>query len=118
MNGVQNPVYVTSYYPDLPADPTTDAAQAISATTPYWQNITIRNLTVTGSTNAGILWGLPEAKLSNVTFDNAHISAKTGMEVFHATGVSFINGSSVTPQSGTAVTIDDADVTGVATKTY
>ncbi|HMF44872.1 MAG TPA: glycosyl hydrolase family 28 protein, partial [Polyangia bacterium] len=80
MTNVQNPVYITSYYPDLPTDPTTDTAMAVTATTPYWQNITIRNLTATGSTNGGIIWGLPEAKVSGLTFDNVKISAKTGME--------------------------------------
>ena len=66
MTNVQNPVFITSYYPTLPTDPTTDTAMAITATTPIWQNITIKNLTATGSTNAGILWGLPEEKISVV----------------------------------------------------
>jgi polygalacturonase len=118
MTNVQNPVYITSYYPDLPADPTTDTAMAVTATTPYWQNITIRNLTATGSTNGGIIWGLPEAKVSGLTFDNVKISANTGMEIFHATGVSFTNGSGVTPKSGAAVTVYDAAVTGVTTTAY
>jgi hypothetical protein len=112
---VQNPVYITSYYPDLPSDPTTDTAMVVTATTPYWQNITIRNLTATGSTNGGIIWGLPEAKVSGLVFDNVKISAKTGIKIFHATGVSFTNGSTETPQSGAAVTIYDAAVTGVST---
>jgi polygalacturonase len=115
MTNVQNPVYITSYYPTLPTDPTTDPAQAITATTPQWNNITIKNVTITGSTNAGILWGLPEQKISALTFDNVRIQATTGMEVFHATGVSFINGSTVTPKSGAAVTTFDAAVTGIAT---
>ena len=65
MTNVQNPVFITSYYPTLPTDPTTDTAMAITATTPIWQNITIKNLTATGSTNGGILWGLPEEKISD-----------------------------------------------------
>ncbi|HEY7374981.1 MAG TPA: glycosyl hydrolase family 28 protein [Polyangia bacterium] len=118
MTNVQNPVYITSYYPDLPANPTSDTAMAVTATTPYWQNITIKNLTATGSTNGGIIWGLPEAKVSGLTFDNVKIQASTGMEIFHATGVQFTNGSSVTPKSGAAVTVYDAAVTGVTTTPY
>ena len=118
MTNVQNPIYITSYYPTLPTDPTTDTAKAVTSTTPYWQNITIKNLTATGSTSAGIIWGLPEAKVSMLTLDNVKISAKTGMEIFHASGVSFINGSSVTPQSGAAVTVYDAQVTGITTTAY
>jgi polygalacturonase len=118
MTNVQNPVYITSYYPTLPTDPTADTAMAITATTPIWKNITIKNVTVTGSTNAGILWGLPEEKIATVVFDNVKISANTGMEIFHATGVSFTDGSSVTVKSGAAVTVDDATVTGVTTTAY
>jgi polygalacturonase len=118
MTNVPTPIYVTSYYPTLPSDPTTDAAMAVTSTTPYWQNITIRNLTATGATTAGILWGLPEAKISNVTLDNVKISGGSGMEIFHATGVSFINGSSLTPKSGAAVTTYDAAVTGITTTAY
>jgi len=118
MTNVQNPVFITSFYPTLPTDPTTDATMPITATTPIWQNITIKNLTATGSTNAGILWGLPEEKISMLTFDNVKISANTGMEIFHASGISFINGSSVTAKSGAAVTISDAAVTGVTTTPF
>jgi polygalacturonase len=118
MTGVTNPVFITSYYPTLPTDPTTDPAQAVTATTPEWQNITIKNVTATGSANAGILWGLPEAKISAVIFDNVNIQATKGMDVYHATGISFINGSTVTAASGPAVTVDDATVTGIATHAY
>lgn len=118
MKGVQNPIYITSYYPSLPSDPTTEAAQATTATTPIWKDITIKDVTITGSTNAGILWGLPEAKLGNITFDNVHIQATTGMVVYHATGISFVNGSTVTPQSGFVAKTYDATVTGIATTKY
>ncbi len=118
MTNVPTPVYITSYYPTLPTDPTTDTAMAVTSTTPYWENITITNLTATGATTAGILWGLPEAKISNLTFDNVKISATSGMEIFHASGVSFTNGSTVTPKSGAAVTTYDAAVTGITTTAY
>jgi hypothetical protein len=115
---VQNPIYITSYYPDLPTDPTADSAMAVTATTPIWQDITIKNVTITGSTNAGILWGLPEMKISNLVFDNVKIQATTGMEIFHATGISFTNGSTVTPKSGAAVTVYDTAVSGITTTAY
>ena len=118
MTNVPTPVYITSYYPTLPTDPTTDTAMAVTSTTPYWQNITLKNLTATGATQAGILWGLPEAKISTLTFDNVKISAQSGMEIFHATGVSFTNGSTVTPKSGAAVTTYDAAVSGITTTAY
>ena len=118
MTNVQNPIFITSYYPTLPTDPSADTAMAVTATTPIWKNITIKNVTVTGSTNAGILWGLPEEKIATVVFDNVKIQATTGMEIFHATAVSFTNGSSVTPKSGAAVTTYDAAVSGITTTAY
>jgi polygalacturonase len=118
MTNVQNPIYITSYYPTLPTDPTTDTAMAVTATTPEWENITLKNVTATGSSNAGILWGLPEAKISGLVFDNVRVAATTGMEIFHASGVSFTNGSTVTPKSGAAVTTYDAAVTGITTTAY
>jgi hypothetical protein len=118
MTDVQNPIYITSYYPTMPTDPKADPAQAITATTPEWQDITIKNVTITGATNAGILWGLPEAKISSVVFDNVRIQASTGMQIFHATGISFVGGSTVTAKSGAAATTYDADVTGIATAAY
>jgi polygalacturonase len=118
MTGVPTPVYITSYYPTLPTDPTADTAMAVTATTPRWQNITLKNVTATGATQAAILWGLPEAKISNVTFDNVKLSGSKGAEIFHATGVSFIDGSTVTAGTGAAVTTYDAAVTGITTTPY
>ena len=118
MINVQNPIYITSYYPTMPTNPTTDTEQATVATTPYWKDILIKDVTITGSTNAGILWGLPEAKITNIVFDNVQDSANTGMVIYHATGISFINGSTVTPKSGAAVKLYDATVTGIATTSY
>jgi polygalacturonase len=118
MTNVTNPVSIESYYPTVPTDPTADTAQPITATTPYWENITIKNLKVTGSPNAGTLFGLPEAKISNVVFDGVSIQATKGMDVFHATGISFINGSTITVSSGPQVITYDATVTGIATHAY
>ncbi len=75
-------------------------------------------MTAVGSTNAGILWGLPEEKISNVAFDNVNVKGTTGMEIFHATGISFTGGSVVTATTGAAVTTSDATVTGIATTRF
>jgi hypothetical protein len=40
------------------------------------------------------------------------------MEIFHAAGVSFTGGSTVTPTSGVAVTIHDAAVSGISTTAF
>ena len=118
MTNVPTPIGMTSYYPTDPTDPTVDTPMATTATTPIWKNITITNMTATGSTNGGVLFGIPESKISNVTFDNVKIQANTGMRIFHSTGISFTNGSSVTPKSGAAVTAFDAMVSGVTTTPF
>ncbi|HVY37699.1 MAG TPA: glycosyl hydrolase family 28 protein [Polyangia bacterium] len=115
MTDVATPILITSYYPSLPADPKADGAMPVTSTTPFWQNITIKNLTATGATAAGQVWGLPEAKIASITLDNVRISASTGLKIFHATGVSFMNGSTIAPKSGPPVTIYDATVSGIAT---
>ncbi len=118
MTGVENPILITSYYPTLPADPKSDPAQPVGAGTPQWQDITLTDVKATGSKNGGTIWGLPEAKVSALTLDGVTIAAATGMQIFHADGVTFKGGSTVTPASGNAVTTYDAVVTGIATTPY
>jgi hypothetical protein len=40
------------------------------------------------------------------------------MEIFHATGVSFVNGSKITVKTAPAATSFDATVTGIATTPF
>jgi len=118
MTSVQNPVWIDSYYPSDPPNPTTNATEKVTSTTPIWKHIKITDLTATGSSNGGTLYGLPEEYISDVTFNNVKISATTGMDIYFATGIVFTNGSSVTVSSGYPVTIWDASVTGITTHTY
>ena len=118
MSSVQHPIWISSYYPTDPTNPTLDPAQAVTSTTPIWKHIKIQSLTVTGSSEAGTMFGLPEEKVSDVTLDNVKISATTGMRIFHAASIVFQNGSSVTASSGNPVTIDDAAVSGITTHAY
>ena len=55
---------------------------------------------------------LPEMPVSDVTFSNVTISAQTGMKIYHARGVRFIN-SKITAESGKALMTYDAEVTGL-----
>ena len=113
MSGVKNPVYITSYYPSTPASPSSDSAQPVTATTPKWQHIILKNITITGSDNAGILWGLPEQSISDVVFDNVKIAASSAMKAYFVTGLVFKNGSSITVTSGNAITTYSASISGI-----
>jgi hypothetical protein len=113
MTGVTNPIDIVAYYPKTPSTPTADSAQAITSTTPDYMNITLKNITITGSANAGIVWGLPEISISNITFDNVQISASTGMKAYFVTGAVFKNGSRITASSGNAITTYNASISGI-----
>jgi len=72
----------TSYYPDLPQD---DRPQAITATTPAFQDITITNLVTKCGASAGVIVGLPEQPLFNIALNNVKIDAETGLVIRNAT---------------------------------
>ena len=101
MTAVKVPIYIIDWYPerDAPKDPATEKAQPVTARTPINKNITIRNVTAINCPTAGIIRGLPEAPISNVTLSNVTISAKAGMKVYHAKGIRFID-SKIKVESG------------------
>ncbi|HEU6448891.1 MAG TPA: glycosyl hydrolase family 28 protein [Verrucomicrobiae bacterium] len=118
MTSVPNPIWITSYYPSDPPNPTTNTAQTVTSTTPIWKHIKIQNLTVSGSSNGGTIYGLPEEPISDITLSNVKISATTGMKIYYANSIVFTNGSSVSVSSGNPVTVYRAGVTGISTHTY
>jgi polygalacturonase len=118
MVNVQYPINFNSYYLDgtIPATTeTTDPAQAIQAKTPYWQNITINGLTSTwnsalpsysasafSGSYAGLIWGVPEAPISNVSIINTQItSGKYAFVMDHVRGVHFDRTTVFTPNPST-----------------
>lgn len=112
MNNVKTPVSITSYYPKTPAKPSDDPGMPPKLPAPEWRNIEISNLTVTGSKNAGVIWGLPELPVTGVTFRNVNISAEMGMKIYHAREVRFIN-SSITVEKGDKMLTENAGVSGL-----
>ncbi|MGD0464779.1 MAG: glycosyl hydrolase family 28 protein [Tepidisphaeraceae bacterium] len=110
MNGVQYPIYITSYYLNggdtQPSNPASDPGQTVTSTTPFWENITFSNITSTDNSSSaydGILYGLPEAPISNVVFDNVKLSTGTkgrGLEVNNTRNVTFGDGSTLTDGNG------------------
>jgi len=113
MTNVTNAISLVCYYPKTPSSPTDDSAQDITSSTPDYENITLTNVTATGSKNAGTIWGLPELSISNIVFDNVQISASTGMKAYFVSNAVFINGSQITVSSGDAITAYNADISGI-----
>jgi hypothetical protein len=69
-------------------------------------------VTATNCPNAGIIRGLPEAPIDGLTFSNVTLSAKTGMKIYHAREVRFVE-SKITVESGKPLLTFDAEVTGL-----
>jgi hypothetical protein len=92
MDSVEYPVFITSYYEETFS--TTDPAKAVTSTTPIWENITIRNLVSTNSTQDAItIQGLPEMPVHDITFAYAAFSGSPNdnFSIAHAHGVNFFN---------------------------
>ena len=101
MKSVRNPIYIIDWYPEreAPKDPASEKPQAITKYTPVNKDILIRNVTSTGSPSAGTIRGLPEMPVTGVTFTNVNISAATGMKIYHAKDIRFVN-SKISVESG------------------
>ena len=78
MKNVRYPIVITSYYPKMPKQPWDDAEQSAGATTPFWRNVTIENLSAIGAQTAMIFWGLPERPVSDISLKNVNVSAEKG----------------------------------------
>lgn len=76
MDHVQMAFSVSAYYPNVPDQ--RDAAQPITATTPFIHDVSVENLQATAQ-SAGRFIGLPEAPLKNFLLQNINIQADTGL---------------------------------------
>jgi polygalacturonase len=83
MKDVKNALIISEYYPKiLPPDDVTPAP--ITRLTPHFHDITIDNMTATGSASAGAIVGLPEAPIAGVVLNHVHISATHGLTISYA----------------------------------
>ena len=102
MVDVKTAILITEYYPhpapegDVPAEP-------VGRLTPKFHDISIENVTATGSGSAGTIVGLPESPVLGLTMKNVHIAAKTGMAIAYATVA--MDDVVVTPATGEAMKI-------------
>ncbi|MBI3877841.1 MAG: hypothetical protein HY300_18080 [Verrucomicrobia bacterium] len=88
MTNVDSAITITTYYPKVPKE---DASQPVTAGTPRFRDIQIRNLTATCPREAGMIVGLPESLVSGVILENVHLTAKSGLTIRNATAVQFRN---------------------------
>ena len=82
----------------------TDTVQNVGTLTPIYRNITISNVTATANNGsiAGIIWGLPESLVSNVTLCKVNISAPTKTFcVYNAQGITIVDSNLSAPNTST-----------------
>jgi polygalacturonase len=109
MTNVRGAILFSCYYPKVPLK---DEAKPVTDTTPHYAGIVIRNLSGTSTQAAGIIAGLPESPIDDVTLENVSVeAAKTGLEIRNAHRVK-VKDSKIEPKSGEPYIIRDSDVDG------
>ena len=74
MVDVKTAILISEYYPKV--YPEGDVAAApVTRLTPHFHNISIENVRATGSATAGVIVGLPESPVVDITLKNVDISA-------------------------------------------
>jgi polygalacturonase len=81
MEGVETPIEITEYYTGIVED---DPGQPLTSHTPRFHDIHIENVTATGAKRAGVIMGLPESPIKNITLKNVHLTASTGLTMQYA----------------------------------
>ncbi len=86
MNHVGQAIVISSQYQGTTTDWSgrsgREPPEAVTATTPRWRDIVVRNLTATaGTKNAGLILGLPEMPAENITLENVRIEAPEGLRL-------------------------------------
>jgi polygalacturonase len=83
MENVRTAILISEYYPRVM--PEGDVAAApIGRLTPFFHDIHIENVTATGSDWAGVVIGLPESPVKELTMKNVSISATKGLNIAFA----------------------------------
>ena len=93
-------VFNLFYDRNIPEGPVTEK-------TPIFRNIHISNVTATGVNEAGMIWGINEMPVSNLTFSNINIEAKTGFAITTAKEIEFHN-VTINTQDGPSFIVKDA----------
>ena len=83
MKNVKMALQISEYYPRV-LPPDGEGPQPVTRLTPHFHDITLENVTATGSTTGAVIVGLPESPVKNVVLKNVKISAQHGMTVAYA----------------------------------
>jgi polygalacturonase len=91
MKDVKNALILSEYYPAI-LPPDQEDAKPVTRLTPHFHDITLENVTATGSETAAVIVGLPEAPITDVHLHNVNLSANKGATIGYAdvTGDGFV----------------------------
>ena len=101
LNDLTAPIAVT--YPSRP----------IAPRTPIYSNFIFSNITATvqSGRRAGLIWGLPEAPVTNVLLDKVKITADKPFGIYSAQNVRLVDCQIITPEGVAPLSYTNADVT-------
>ncbi len=68
-----------------------NVAAPVDEKTPQFKNITIKNITINGASQAVFLQGLPEMNLENIEISNLTVKAEKGFSIIDANGIKINN---------------------------
>ncbi len=122
MTNVMRPILIYCEYtnktiPSLdsitPAVAAAYPAATITATTPHYRDITLSNITGNAQSGrtAGLVWGLPESAVSNLTLVNVHLQGSKTFGIYDAHQVLIADGSVSVPAGNSEYSFFDSQVT-------
>lgn len=112
LSNVHSAISMVGYYQNSTNDkyPKDDKPQPVTDTTPAFRNIRISNVSGNSTSDAGLIVGLPESLVQNVTIENVKLSAKQGLILANVKGVTLKN-VQITVEKGEPIIKDNAEVT-------
>ena len=115
LTNVQNPIFISSYYPDstIPSNPALDSGSSVTVTTPIWRTISISNVTAFAASghNAGRIYGLPEMLISNVTLSKVIAKGDLSFDMYNIQAIQFVDSQINVPSTTNTLNLYNVQLT-------
>ena len=116
MTNVGKPISISSFYENgsdnFPTDPTAVTAATLTATTPLWKNISFSNITATGASQDGLIYGdplkgtdAPATNFDGLALDNVNISGYKGLGIYYADNLSLGSSNTFSAWGGSSLNL-------------
>jgi hypothetical protein len=121
MGNVQYPILIYCYYTNTtfgsinnltPATVSTAPTFAVTSKTPIYRNITISNVVGSAQSGrmAGLIWGLPEMLITNITLNEVALTGSKTFGIYYASGIKLIDSAISVPSTVNSISVFDAQV--------